>query len=48
MHVGDVSVMPAGTPHGWSDIGTEVTYLSVRYDPKKVLPKGYVYPALKK
>lgn len=46
--VGDIAVIPAGVPHGWSDIPTEVTYLSVRPDPKHVLPKaGYVYPGLK-
>lgn len=45
--VGDIAVIPAGVPHGWSDIPTEVTYLSVRPDPKHVLPKaGYVYPGL--
>ena len=45
MKVGDIAVIPAGVPHGWSDIPTEVTYLSVRPDPKHVLPKaGFVYP----
>lgn len=45
--VGDIAVIPAGVPHGWSDIPTEVTYLSVRPDPKHVLPKaGFVYPGL--
>jgi len=45
--VGDITVIPAGMPHGWSDIPTEVTYLSVRPDPKKVLAHGYVNPAIK-
>ena len=46
--VGDIAVIPAGVPHGWSDIPTEVTYLSVRPDPKHVLPKApFVYPGLK-
>ncbi len=45
--VGDISVIPAGVPHGWTDITTEVTYLSVRPDPKKVLEHGYVNPAIK-
>lgn len=45
--VGDISVIPAGVAHGWSDITTEVTYLSVRPDPKKVLEHGYVNPAIK-
>jgi mannose-6-phosphate isomerase-like protein (cupin superfamily) len=47
MNVGDIAVIPAGVPHGWSDIPTEVTYLSVRPDPEHVLPKApYVYPGL--
>jgi mannose-6-phosphate isomerase-like protein (cupin superfamily) len=46
--VGDIAVIPAGVPHGWSDIPTEVTYLSVRPDPKHVLPKApFTYPGLK-
>jgi mannose-6-phosphate isomerase-like protein (cupin superfamily) len=45
--VGDIAIIPAGVPHGWSDIPIEVTYLSVRPDPQHVLPKaGYVYPGL--
>jgi mannose-6-phosphate isomerase-like protein (cupin superfamily) len=49
MGVGDIMVIPAGVPHGWTDIpASGVTYLSVRPDPKYVLPRGYVYPALKK
>lgn len=47
MTVGDISVIPAGVAHGWTDITDEVTYLSVRPDPKKVLEHGYVNPALK-
>ena len=47
MSVGDISVIPAGLPHGWTDITNHVTYLSVRPDPKKVLEHGYVNPALK-
>ncbi|HKD47759.1 MAG TPA: hypothetical protein VKB67_08740 [Rhizomicrobium sp.] len=46
--VGDMSVIPAGVPHGWMDIPAGgVTYLSVRPDPKKVLEHGYVNPAIK-
>lgn len=46
--VGDISVIPAGVAHGWSDIpASGVTYLSVRPDPKKVLAHGYVNPAIK-
>ncbi len=45
--VGDIAVIPAGVAHGWTGITTEVTYLSVRPDPKHVLPKaGYKYPGL--
>jgi mannose-6-phosphate isomerase-like protein (cupin superfamily) len=47
MGVGDISVIPAGMPHGWTDITTEVTYLSIRPDPKKVLEHGYVNPHIK-
>ena len=48
VNVGDISVIPAGVAHGWSDIPAGgVTYLSVRPDPKKVLEHGYVNPALK-
>jgi hypothetical protein len=45
---GDVVIIPAGTPHGFSRITDHCTYLSVRPDPKKVLPAGYVNPVLKK
>ena len=47
MNVGDISVIPKGVAHGWTDITDHVTYLSVRPDPKKVLEHGYVNPALK-
>jgi mannose-6-phosphate isomerase-like protein (cupin superfamily) len=45
---GDVIIIPAGVFHGWSQIKDHVTYISVRPDPDKVLPAGYVNPALKK
>ncbi len=45
--VGDIVVVPAGVPHGWSNIPNEVDYLSVRPDPAHVLPKaGFKYPGL--
>lgn len=44
--VGDVSVIPAGVPHGWTEIESGVTYLSIRPDPKKIL-QPFVYPGLK-
>jgi hypothetical protein len=44
--VGDVVVIPAGTLHGWVEVPDHVTYLSVRPDPDRVLPAGYVNPVL--
>lgn len=45
--MGDVVVIPAGVPHGWSDVPKEVDYLSIRPDPDHVLPEaGYKYPGL--
>jgi quercetin dioxygenase-like cupin family protein len=46
--VGDIVIIPAGVPHGWTDIADHVDYLSVRPDPDRVLPAGYVNPAIKK
>jgi hypothetical protein len=46
MGVGDISVIPEGVPHGWTDITDHVDYLSVRPDMKKVLQHGYVNPHL--
>lgn len=45
---GDIIIIPATVPHGWTDIADHVDYLSVRPDPDRVLPAGYVNPALKK
>lgn len=45
---GDVVVIPAGTFHGWKVVPEHVTYLSIRPDPDRVLPVGYLNPALKK
>ena len=45
---GDVIIIPNNVPHGWTDITDHVDYLSVRPDPNKVLPSGYVNPAIKK
>jgi len=45
---GDIVIIPAKVPHGWTDIADHVTYLSVRPDPQKVLQSGYVHPAIKK
>ena len=42
---GDIFIIPAGEPHGWSDIPDFVDYLSIRPDPDRVLTP-YVHPAL--
>ena len=44
----DVILIPPGVPHGWSQITDQITYLSVRPDPDRVLPAGYVNPMLLK
>jgi mannose-6-phosphate isomerase-like protein (cupin superfamily) len=44
---GDIVIIPAGVPHGWSDIPDHVDYLSFRPS-ARVLEAGYVNPALKK
>jgi hypothetical protein len=49
MHrTGDIVIIPATVPHGWTDITDHVDYLSVRPDPDRVLPAGYVNPIIKK
>jgi hypothetical protein len=45
---GDIIIIPAGVPHGWSDIADHVDYLSVRPDPDRVLAAGYVNPLIRK
>ena len=44
---GDIVIIPAGVPHGWSEIPEHVDYLSFRPS-ARVLEAGYVNPALKK
>ena len=46
--VGDIIIIPAGTPHGWANIPDHVDYLTVRPDPQRTIPDLYVNPALKK
>jgi mannose-6-phosphate isomerase-like protein (cupin superfamily) len=46
--VGDVIVIPAGVPHGFTEITDHIDYLSIRPDPNKVLEHGYVNPHLPK
>ena len=43
---GDIIIIPATVPHGWTDIADHVDYLSIRPDPDRVLPAGYVNPAI--
>jgi len=45
---GDIIIIPAGVLHAWSQITDQVTYLSVRPDPDRKLPAGYVNPLLLK
>jgi hypothetical protein len=44
---GEIIIIPAGVPHGWTDIGDHVDYLSFRPS-ARVLEAGYVHPSLKK
>jgi mannose-6-phosphate isomerase-like protein (cupin superfamily) len=45
--VGDIIIIPAGTPHGWVNIPDHVDYLSFRPS-ARVLTAGYVHPSIKK
>ena len=45
--VGDIIIIPALVPHGWTGITDHVDYVSVRPDPDRVLPAGYVHPSLR-
>ena len=45
---GDIIIIPPGVLHAWSQITDQVTYLSVRPDPDRRLPGGYVNPLLLK
>ena len=44
---GDIIIIPAGVPHGWTDITDHVDYLSFRPS-DHVLEAGYVHPSIKK
>lgn len=44
---GDIVIIPPDVCHGWMGVTDHVNYLSVRPDPDRVLPAGYVNPALK-
>jgi hypothetical protein len=43
---GDIIIIPAGVPHGWTDITDHVDYLSFRPS-QRVLTAGYVHPSIK-
>jgi mannose-6-phosphate isomerase-like protein (cupin superfamily) len=45
---GDVIIIPAGLYHGFSEVPDHIEYVLVRPDVEKVLPAGYINPALKK
>jgi hypothetical protein len=45
--VGDIIIIPAGVPHGWSTIPDHVDYLSFRPS-QRVLTAGYVHPSIAK
>jgi mannose-6-phosphate isomerase-like protein (cupin superfamily) len=42
---GDVIVIPAGVPHWFSSVESDLKYLVIRVDGEHVLPAGYVHPA---
>ena len=45
---GDVVIIPPGVYHGFDEVPAGgIDYLAVRPDPNKVLPAGYVHPAIK-
>ncbi len=48
LQAGDIVIIPPGVLHVWTEIPDQVTYLSVRPDPDRVLPGGYVNPLLLK
>ena len=48
VQAGDIIIIPTGVGHGWSQITDHVTDLSVRPDPDRVLPAGWVFPTLLK
>jgi mannose-6-phosphate isomerase-like protein (cupin superfamily) len=41
---GDIIVIPAGVFHGWHAVEERVEMVSIRPDPERVLPAGYVNP----
>lgn len=47
VNVGDIIIIPAGVPHGWTNIPDHVDYLSFRPS-KNALTAGYVHPSIAK
>jgi len=47
IEAGDMVIIPAGVYHGFTDIADHIEYVSVRSDPKHVLPAGYISPPLR-
>jgi len=45
---GDIVIIPPEVCHGWVGISDHVDYIVVRPDPDRVLPAGYVDPAIRK
>jgi mannose-6-phosphate isomerase-like protein (cupin superfamily) len=43
---GDIIIIPAGVPHGWTDIGDHVDYLSFRPSGRELQP-GYLHPSIR-
>ena len=48
VNVGDVVIIPPDVPHGWLEVPDHIEYLTVRPDPERFLPAGYVNPHIKK
>jgi mannose-6-phosphate isomerase-like protein (cupin superfamily) len=45
---GDMVIVPPGVFHGFDEVTTGIEYVVVRPDPDRVLPAGWVHPAIKK
>jgi mannose-6-phosphate isomerase-like protein (cupin superfamily) len=45
---GDVVIIPIAVYHGFSEIPDHIEYVSVRPDLDRVLPAGYISPAIRK
>ena len=48
IQAGDVVIIPIGVYHGFSEIPDHIEYVTVRPDLDKVLPAGYIHPAIRK